>query len=221
MALKRTRKTRNTMRKRARTQRGRASTLRRAVQPLHIKRTFYNGSWTFGTATTNDFWRYYAFTTAQINNFGEMAAVFDEYRINGIKVTFRPRYDSVDNLQTSGTLTQPQAYAHYLVDPASTLLPSGVYGSSSLNTFLENQGVRTRTLNRPFSIFFKPKVQDQVLGGSTASRTLKPTWLKTTETGVDHRGFHIYLQQNAFSTGNTNIVLDIYFTFYMSLKNLK
>lgn len=196
-------------------------TLRAAIRPLHIKRTYYNGSWTWGNAATSDFWRYYAFTTAQINNFAEIANVFDEYRINGIKVTFRPRYDSVTNPSAAGTLTQPQAYAHILVDPASTLLPSGTYGSTSLNTFLENQGVRTKTLNRPFSVYFKPKVQDQLLGGGTATRVVKPTYLKTTETGVDHRGFHIYLQQNAFATGNTNIVLDVFFTFYLSLRNLK
>lgn len=183
---------------------------------LVMKRTNYVGSWTFATTTTNDFWRYMTYTPNNFNNFGEFAGVFDEYRINAIKVTFRPKYDTV-------TVGQPpQCFAHFFVDPASTVIPSGTYTSGSLNTFLENSGVKTRSTNRPFSIYFKPKVSDQLNGGGTVSRAISPTYLKTTETNVDHRGFHMYLQTNNFNTvGTTNITLDMYVTMYVTFRNLK
>lgn len=193
----------------------------RPAKRLAIKRTIYAGNWTFGTAATTDFWRYVTFQASSINNFTEMAGLFDEYKINAVKITYRPAYDNVANLGAAGTLAQPQAYAHVLIDPASTLIPSGVYSSGNMNTFLENQGVRTYTLNRPFSVYVRPKVQDQLFGGSTSTRTVKPPYIKTTETAVDHRGFHMFLQQNNFANTNTNIRLDIFATYYITLRNIK
>lgn len=182
---------------------------------LIVKRTSFSSTWAFGTASTNDFWRYYTFTAADINNFSEMSALFDEYKINAIKVTFRPRYD------TAQTGSLPQAYAHVVIDPESTVAPTGVYSAANLNTFLENSGVKTYTLNRPFSVYFKPKVSDQLFGGGTASSLLNPPFVKSNETAVQHRGFHVYLQQNSFATANTEIRLDTFYTFYLTLRNMK
>lgn len=206
--------------------RSRVSTLSRMLRPappgrLVIKRTAYGGNWTMGTATTSDFWRFETFNTSKINNFAEIAALFDEYKINAIKVTYRPKYDSVIATTGAGTTLVPQAYAHVLVDPGSTLAPTGLYTTANLNTFLENQGVRTKTLNKPFSIYFRPKMSDQVLGGGTASRVIPSKFVKTSETAVDFRGYHIFLQQNNMGNTNTQVSLDVFYTFYMTLKNPK
>lgn len=188
---------------------------------LNVKRVYYSGFWTFGTGTTDGFWRYAVYNLAQLPNVSEYQALFDEYKINAIKVTFRPRYDNVASDSAAGGT--PQAYAHYFIDPASTVTPSGTYSQANLNTFLENSGVRTATLNRPFSVYFKPKVQ--TLASSTAATPVaavqKGTWMKTSEPAVLYRGFHIYLQQNAMYTTNGNISLDMFVTYYMTFKNLK
>lgn len=184
---------------------------------LSMKKFCYTGSWSFSTASTNGFWRYFTYTAANaVQNFSDISNLFDEYKVNAIKVTFRPRYDSI----TPGE-AQPQAYAHYVIDPASTTNPSGTYGATSLNAFLEQQGVRSRTLNRPFSVYFKPKMQDEVLGGSTATRVIRPTFLKTSQTAVEFGGFHMYIQQNNFANTNANIILDMFVTLFMQVKNLK
>lgn len=188
---------------------------------LSLKRTSFSSTWVFGTASTNDFWRYYVFTAADINNFAEFAAVFDEYRVNAIKVTFRPAYDSVNAPNAAGAIAQPQSYAHVLVDQQSTVAPTGLYTSANLNTYLEQARIRTLTLNKPVSVYFKPKVSDQIFGGGTASRLISSPWVKTTETGVQYRGFHMFLQQNSFSTGNSNIRLDTFYTFYLQFRNVK
>lgn len=189
---------------------------------LNVKRTFYGGNWTFSTATTNGFWRYFTYDMTTFQNFAEMASVFDEYKVNAMKVTFRPAYDNTTNVQTAATtLGQVQAYAHVVVDPASTLVPSGVYSSANLNTFLENDSLRTKTLNRPFSVYYKPKVTDQVFNTGTAAVMRKPAWTRTTETGQQFRGFHMFLQQNNMSTVNANINLDVFITFYVQFRNLR
>lgn len=188
---------------------------------VNAKRTSYSSTWAFGTAATNDFWRYYVWTPNDVNGFSDYAACFDEFKINAVKVTFRPAYDSVDNLDAAGTLTQPQAYAHYIIDPSSTTAPTGVYNATSLNDFLSQGGVKTRTLNRPFSIYLKPKISEQIFGSGTSGRVDRSPWIKTNETGVQYRGFHMFLQQNSLGTGNTNIKLDTFYTFYVSFRHPK
>lgn len=193
-----------------------------SCQTLGTTRTSFSSTWAFGTATTNDFWRYYTFTAGDINNFGDFSALFDEYRIKAVKVTFRPAYDSVTNpAPATTTLFQPQAYAHVCVDPDSVTIPSGTYISSNMNVFLENPGVKSYTLNKPVSVYTKLKVADQVFGGGTAARLVEAPWLKTTETNVQHRGFHMFVQQNSFSTGNVNIKLDTFYTFYLEFRNVR
>lgn len=188
------------------------------MQPgaIMIKRSNYVGNWTFGTATTNDFWRYFAYDMTAFNAFAEFAAVFDEYKVNGMKVTFRPAYDTsiVDAVGV-------QAYGHVFVDPGSTLLPSGTYTSTTLNTFLQNDRVRTKTLNKPFSVYVRPKLLDQVLNTGTGAALRSVPWIRTTETGASFRGFHMFLQQNNFNTSNTQVKLDVFVTWYISFRNLR
>lgn len=140
--------------------------------------------------------------------------MFDEYKIAAVKVTFRPAFDSVVNGGTNG----PQAYAHCLVDAATTVSPSGTYTSANMNTFMENVGVRTFTCNKPFSLYMKPKVSEGLLGGSTSDKMLVAPYIKFTATGVDHRGFHMFIQENGFVATNP-LSLDIYVMYYMTWCN--
>lgn len=191
----------------------------RVPYTLSTSRTQWSSTWTFGTAATTDFWRYLYFTpTFDCNGFVDYADVFDEYRVNAIKVTFRPAYDSIQNNQAAGALSQRQAYAHVVVDPSSTVAPSGTYSAATLNEFLSQGKVRTYTLNRPFSVYFKPKVSESVYGGGTAARVYDSPWIKTTEGGVQFRGFHMFLQQNSLGAANENIKLDTFYTFYVSFR---
>lgn len=197
---------------------------RRRPRPvsLTMKRTFYDGTWEFNNTVLSGFWRYQTFTTAQINNFAELANVFDMYKIHGIRQTWRPRYDSVNN--AGAALTAPQAYAHVVVDQDSTVVPSGAFGVPTLNAFME-QGdrVKTHTLNKPFSVYFKPKIASDI-GGDTFT-TRSATWLRTSNTTALHRGYHMMLQPNAMTTAltpvNANIYLDSFVTVYFTVKGLK
>lgn len=200
----------------------RTTRIPRSVKTLSMKKVCYQGSWAFSTASTNGFWRYLTWTANNATqNFTEIQALFDEYKINAIKVTFRPRYDTVTASDASAGVGAVQAYAHYVVDPASTTSPSGVYGAANLNGFLEQSGVKTRTLNKPFSIYFRPKVADSLSGGTTAARAITPTFIKTSNAGVEFTGVHMYIQQNNMSNTNPSIVLDQFVTLYMQVKNLK
>lgn len=191
----------------------------RSTQPrISLKRTFYSGTWNWGTVATNDFWRYNTFTVGNLPSFSEFANVFDEYKLNAIKVTYRPNYDAIV-MSTANTL--PLATMHVCVDPASTLGPAGTYTSSNLNTFLENSGVRSYNLNKPVSVYFKPKISEGVLGTGTAAMVRSSPWIKTTEQLTEFRGFHAFVSTNNFGTTNSNIDLDVFVTYYLSFKNLR
>lgn len=197
---------------------GRGSRMRNGVSIVKVNRTAYGGAWTFSTATTNDFWRYNSVTMGSFNNFAEYAAVFEEYKLCAIKQTWRPRYDSVNAPSAVGTVAQPQAYAHIILDPESTTVPSGIYNTTNLNSFLENGKVRTKTLNKPFSVYWKPKTTTPMTVGS--KKVFSP-WLPTTTTTQIFTGYHMFLQQNNLDTSNTNIVLDSYVTFYLMFRGQK
>lgn len=206
-------------RKRGRTTIARVSRSLR-LPMMNMKKVCYTGSWSWNTTTTDGFWRYFTYTAFNaVQNFSEIAALFDEYKVNAIKVTFRPRYDTIDGQDNAGGIVQ--AYAHYVIDPASTTTPTGTYGSTSLNNFLEQANVKTRTLNRPFTVYFRPKAQMELFGGSTASKVIDAGWVKTTQTAVPFGGFHMYIQQNNFTNTSANIILDMFVTMYMQVKNLK
>lgn len=183
---------------------------------LVTSRKFFLDTWQFGTAATNDFWRYYIHRPSEMPNWAEYSAVFDEYRLNAVKVTFMPRYDSVDV-----SAATPMFYGHSVIDSASTMIPTGTYGSGSLNTLMENSGVRTRSLSKPFSIYYRPKIAMQAFGGATNVYQTTPKFLKTNDTSVDYRGFHMYLQGNQFSASGSNVKLDVFVTYYVTFRNTR
>lgn len=223
MALKR-KATRRPFRRTTRRRVFRKARIPRSIAPakLAAKRTFYAGNWTFGTAAVGDYWRYMSYSLNQLPSVTEFTSLFDEYKICAIKVTFRPSYDSVDSAALSiSSTTGPQAYAHVCIDPSSTNLPAGIYNSATLNSFLENSGVKSYTTNRPFSVYFKPKIRDQVQGTGANAEIRKAKWIRTNETGAVHAGFNMFLQQNNFSTSNARVQLDMFVTYYMMFKNLR
>jgi hypothetical protein len=187
---------------------------------VSIKRTFYNGTWTFGTGAVTDFWKYNSYTFSNLPNVAEYTSLFDEYKINAIKVQYRPSYDSIEALSsdtTAGT-QNTKVLVHTLVDPASTVLPSGLYGSTTLNAFLENGEVRTRDGNKPFTMFYKPKMFQGVNGSGTAARMVNPSWLRTSDTAPIHYGHHVFIQSG---NNTTPMKYDIFVTYYFQCRGMK
>lgn len=185
---------------------------------MTFKRTMFIYNWTMATTTTNDFWRYFEPNLSDLPDLSQYQDIFDEYKINAFKYTFRPRYDTT----TSGNSSSiPQAYAHIIKDPGSTVSPSGLYGSATLNSFLANGNVKSYTLNRPFSVYMKPRVYQEMSASTTGLQLAKPRFFRIGDTLIRHRGFHIMLQQNNFGTVNTQVQLDVYLTLYLTMRGAR
>jgi len=167
----------------------------RMVSPTSVfavrQKTFLE-TWQFSSASTVGFWRYFTTQLQQMTSFAQHVAVFDEFKVVNITYEFRPQWDnfSPDNsLWSSGSV-------HTIIDPASGTTPAGAYSSATVNTFLEQGGVKSRRFGTVVRCSYKPKVATQVYGGGLNGRIISAPWLKTNDTAVDFRGFHIYLQQN-------------------------
>lgn len=185
----------------------------------YIKRTVARELWTLNGANVDNFWRYYTATLGQIPSIGELAAVFDQIKVTGVKFTFTPRFSEAA-VTSGGFPSVSTGNAHIIVDPTSNVTPSGVYGRNSCNGFLENGAVKTYDYTKTFSVYFKPHVAYRLGGDDFA--TFKPCpWLNTsTALTTPLRGFHIYLQDSNFA-GATGPQWDVFVTYYMIARNLK
>ena len=198
---------------------------RPAYIPSHVvsfNRTFYYENWTPSTATTAGFWKYYGFRLNQLPNYTEITALFDRYKINAIKVTFRPRFDNFAGNDTTdttlpGVTAQGTTMMHIIADPDSIVTPSGTYTIGTLNSFLENGSVKTHDGTKPISVYFRPKV-NRTVGAEDAGSRIRAPW--HTATNVSHFGFHAFMQ-DVNMTGTFNQSYDVFVTYYMMAAGLK
>lgn len=180
---------------------------------------FFLENWAFTTAATNGFYRYYAPTFSQLPNAAEYVALFDMYRINGVKLTFRPRFGGYD----AGTVAAPQMNAMYIstfIDSQAITAPTGVYSSATYNTFLENANgrVKTRMATRPYDVYWKPMVQNDLTGLAGGFR--RTPWLRSDTGGALQRGVFVFVNDVNFSNAST-FSMDVFVTFYLQVKGNK
>lgn len=181
---------------------------------LNVKRVYNLTTFTPSTASTAGFWNYYGFQTSSLPDWGQYTSVFDQFRVNALKFTFYPRFTDVN------IGSQSQIYATYIIDPQSTILPTGVYSRANLNMLMEQSGVKTRSGNRPIAIYYKPKMADDI--NAVINSTYSNKWLSTQAGNQIHRGFHIFFHDANFNGGGfVNVSYEIVVTVYMSFKNIK
>lgn len=190
---------------------------------MAVKRTFYVENWQPNSAGTNGFWRYYQFTASQLPSMSEFVALFDQYKINAVKVTFRPRFDSFQGNNTTdttlpGVTNQSGTNMHVIRDPYTTTFPTGTYTVANMNSFMEQGNVKSYTGNRPFSIYIRPTNNFTVDGANVERKRSK--YINTSNLAIPHFGFHAYAQDNNFS-GTFGNSWDVFYTYYMTFKNLR
>lgn len=190
---------------------------------LSVKRTFWWNTWSWATTTTAGFWQYLNVSLSTMPNIAEYQALFDLYKINGVKFTFRPNIDGVNPADVAGATGGGMGQVHYIIDPSNTYTPTGSWSSTTVNQFLELGGVKTRNMAKPFSIYLRPKISDDAVGGGTNAQPLGPRWLRTDSPGVIHNGVHVLLHpSNSFATTPTfRVTYDIFITFYLQFKGQK
>lgn len=203
------------------------------MNALKVSRTWYAGQVVPNTTTTAGFWNYVSSSLSSagtiagtalsaLPNSTEYTNLFDTFKLNGIKFKFRPRNVDLNLSQTNpstGTTYTDVPYVTYLVDPYSGLAPSGTYSIATYNNLLQEGKIKTVRGDKEFSIYVKPRVQEQF--GSGAIRFISPRYTLTDTNGttMPHRGFHMFFHSYNF-TGVFN-TYDVYVTYYMTFKGQK
>lgn len=192
---------------------------------LNVTRTWWNSNWSPSTSSTAGFWQYLTTSVGAIPNIAEYTALFDSYKVNSLTITLRPRYDSFAGNDTTDTVlpnvtNQGGNDVHVVIDPKSTVSPSGTYTSANLNAFLENGKVRSYRGMRPITIRIKyPCIADDV--NNTASTEFKrPMYISTSNTGVTIRGAHVFIS-DVNLTGNFGQSYDLFFSMNVTFRGMK
>lgn len=132
----------------------------------------------------------YALTLADIPNYTEFTALFDQYKINFVRFSFIPFSNAVSvaehgTVLPNSTLPVLMRYTDY--DDA--IIPSAVE-----NTFMENGKVRRNLWNRTIKIGFQPKILNQVYKTALATGYApsdKSIWIDTNDITVPHYGLKV------------------------------
>jgi len=197
-----------------------------ANKGVSFKRTFFVQNWAFGTTTTSDFWRRIVPRFSDMPNHLDYNAVFDEYKITGIKVTFHPRFGATNLPNNAANNTAGNNQMYITIANATKeyeYVPTGSYSSSTYNNFLEELGNKTRTIkfDKPVSLYFKPQIFEQVGGTSGYGyKHSKAPWLELgTSLQPAYHGMHAFLHDYNF----TNLQIsgfgcDIQYTFYFQCR---
>lgn len=192
------------------------------MQTLTTSRKFWSQVWLPSATSTNDFWRYYQFQPNQLPNWSDYNSLFDQYKVNALKFSFVPRWDGYDGSNTQDP-TQPgvtNAFGtrcHVVVDPYSTVVPTGTYSSITCNSMMEQGNVKSYIGTKTIDVYFKPTINMSTEAGN--NYRVRAPWLNVTSQNV-HNGFHIFLHDSNF-IGNFNQAYDVFITAYMSFRNIR
>lgn len=170
-----------------------------------------NGLYQFGGSMS--------FRLADVLQDNEFIALFDKYKITGIKLTFIPlSYDAAyvstgGNSSTIPTIT-------YAVDNDDALIP----GTAA--SLLVKQDCRVRRLDKPVSIYIhKPKVNLAVQGAAGAielANTTPARWFNCSYNDIEHYGLKFYIRDMALpspGTQNINSLIRVQAKYYIALKD--
>lgn len=160
----------------------------------------------------------YQFKLDDIVSYSEFTNLFDSYKINAIKLTFTPYWNSNDvSNQTSFTGVLPRVY---------TLIDRNGIPVSTLNTedrFLEYSNARQiKNPDKPFSIYVKaPGVELSSSGAITSSPAVikyKP-WIDTSNTTIPHNGCALGMVIPA-GTSTMGFYYHVVATYYLQFKTV-
>lgn len=156
-----------------------------------------------GLSSTYDVPFSLTFRLDQLRNYTEFTNLFDQYKINAVKIVIRS-FANIDN-----ALGFPMPYIEYWTDPDSNVPPT-------VDQSREVMGVRTKYFNattNSCTMYIKPKVAISVVdAGGLAGGKSGRGWLDSAQPDVLHysiKGIIHNFSLPAVTAGNNNLLWDI------------
>lgn len=153
---------------------------------------------------------------------GEFAALFDTYRIKGVKVQLQNNYNIVGAASTVGGQIGYMPYIEYVYDEDDDALISP--------TFLrEKMGLRTKYFNATANKLTinlrnpKPVLDTGLSGGATAPVTIPKgySWINMVNTSVPHFGVKGVIRRMYLPAGTFTSSINVDATMYFDCKDVQ
>lgn len=143
----------------------------------------------------------------QVQAYTDFVSMFDRYKISGIKLKFIP----LTNSSEVGNAVPMIAYA---IDLDDASVPSSY---AELN---QKYNVHKKRLDKPCSIYIKPRVASSIYSGLTTGYAVgRPMYIDCNDAGVPHYGLKFWIRDMSLGATTTNTVVRIETTYYLSLKD--
>lgn len=146
------------------------------------------------------------FRLNQLPNSGEFTALYDEYRINAVKISFIPQQTQSVSI---GSINNPSNVRFFsAIDYNDAGLPTSVDDLRQYQTAKYTSIFRTHK-----RYIYKPKIVDN-------SSTVRTAWIATTSPATLHYGLKIAVEPMLSST-TTSLDFRVECKFYMSFRQVK
>lgn len=204
---------------------------------LNVKRTVCLGQFAPGTLTTDGFYKKMTvslqtgFTSNNgtslggLTNLTEFTALFDQYKLLAFKVVLRPQnrdYNLSQLNPSTGTTFYGFPYVSVMRDPFDVVAPSGTYGRTVYNSFLEQGGDKVKTYrgDKEIKIYCKSWVPDNYGNvGAPSVRWTRPKWTQLDANGqaMQHYGYTLFFHNQNFDATTFN-AYDVFVTYYLKFR---
>lgn len=150
------------------------------------------------------------YALSQLPNYTEFTALYDQYRIKKILVTWYPSSDG-DTSSYVGVTNAPMFCAFRDYDDSAA--------PATLSDMMQRQGVFTRKFNRPISMTISPRTLTASSGVSGAALQARNTWLDCADASLTHYGIKWAISANPAAT-NT-FYYNVRYKFFLEFKNVR
>lgn len=173
----------------------------------------------FTITAASDAWTstQYTFRLADLPSFTDFTNLFDQYRLDGVRVTFMPRYQDP-------SIGGPNAYSPATATPNIWLQADEDSDSNLTSQLSAMQSERARMIKnpfKPFSVYCRPRFSKEVrVTAGIAGAAPGTGWCDTLNSGVIHYGVTIGGSSPGYTAGATfnPMVYDVYAKMYLRFK---
>lgn len=177
--------------------------LRKLTQGVHhFKRTVYYSGGINGS-TLGDVYGALQFNLSALPAYTEYTALFDQYRINKVKVTFMPRANSADVGSTAG-----------LVKFFSVIDYDDADAPTNLTDLLQYENLKTTRCISDHSRVLAPRFATEVYQSAIATGySARRGWLDCDNPSIQHFGLKWCWQQLPAGAQSMDLKVDYYLSF--------
>lgn len=149
----------------------------------------------------------YNFSLSDLPNYTEFTALYDSYKINAVKITFRPQQTQSISI---GAVNNPNASSRFM----SAIDYNDGTAPTSMDEIRQYQSCKVTGILKPHSRYiFKPKIL------TTDSFSMSP-WLSTSVPNTNYFGLKLWVEPMD-STSTTSMDYTVECKYYLSFKMVK